>query len=56
MSEKEYLSLKTALASARMEGFEITGQTELDCARLLNGEVSVSDLVYEVLNRPTKAV
>lgn len=56
MSEKEYLSLKTALASARMEGFEITGQTEQDCARLLSGEISVADLVYEVLNRPAKTV
>ena len=29
MSEREYASLKSALASARMEGFEVTEQTVL---------------------------
>lgn len=56
MSEREYASLKSALASTRMEGFEVTEQTEKDCIRLLKGEISVADLVKEILARPTKAV
>ena len=56
MSEREYELLRSALASTRMEGFVVTEQTEKDCIRLLNGEVSVSDLVKEILVRPVKAV
>lgn len=55
MSEKEYMELKNALASTRMEGYEITEQTKSDCTRLMNGEVSVSELVKEILGRPAKA-
>ena len=47
---------RCALASTRMEGFAVTEQTEKDCARLMSGEVSVADLVKEILSRPTKAV
>jgi len=56
MSEREYEALRSALASTRMEGFAVTEQTEKDCARLMSGEVSVADLVKEILSRPTKAV
>lgn len=56
MSEREYDALHSALASARMEGFSVTEQTERDCIRLMCGEVSVSALVKEILERPTKAV
>ena len=56
MSEREYEALRSALASAQMEGFRVTAQTERDCVRLMNGEVSVADLVKEILLRPTKAV
>lgn len=56
MSEWEYEALRSALASARMEGFHVTEQTEQDCARLMNGEVSVADLVKEIMARPAKAV
>ena len=56
MSEREYEALRSAFASARMEGFQITGQTEKDCIRLMRGEVSVDDLVKEILVRPSKAV
>ena len=31
MSEREYEALRSALASARMEGFRVTEQTENDC-------------------------
>ncbi len=56
MSEHEYEALRSALASTRMEGFEVTAQTEKDCMRLMSGEISVADLVKEILARPAKAV
>ena len=56
MSEREYNALRHALASTRMEGFSVTKQTERDCIRLLNGEISVNELVKEILARPAKAV
>lgn len=56
MSEREYEALRNALASTRMEGFIITEQTEKDCVRLMSGDVSVADLVKEILARPAKAV
>ena len=56
MSEREYEALRSALASTRMEGFRVTEQTEKDCIRLMSGEVSVDDLVKEILARPAKAV
>lgn len=56
MREREYEALRNALASTRMEGFIITEQTEKDCVRLMSGDVSVADLVKEILARPAKAV
>lgn len=56
MSGKGSRALQDALASTRMEGFEVTKQTEQDCLRLMNGEISVSELVREILARPEKAV
>ncbi len=56
MSEQERRELNNALASTRMEGFEVTEQTERDCIRLLSGEISAADLVREILRRPAKAV
>ena len=56
MSEREYEALRSALTSTRMEGFEITEQTERDCIRLMQGEISVADLVKEIMGRPSKAV
>ena len=56
MSEQERRELNNALASTRMEGFQVTEQTEQDCIRLLSGEISVVDLVREILSRPTKVV
>ena len=52
MGEREYGELRNALASSRMEGFPVTKQTENDCVRLLNGEVSVDELVREIMARP----
>ena len=56
MSEREYEALRSALASTRMEGFRVTEQTEKDCIRLMTCEVSVADLVKDILARPAKAV
>lgn len=56
MSENERRELKNAWASTRIEGYEVTEQTERDCVRLMREEVSVSDLVREILSRPVKAV
>jgi len=56
MSEREYAALKNALASTRMEGFSVTEQTEKDCVRLLRGELSVSDLVAEIMARPAEVM
>ena len=56
MSECEYEALRSALASTRMEGFDVTEQTEKDCMRLMTGELSVADMVKEILARPAKAV
>ena len=56
MSEREYEALRSALASTRMEGFAVTEQTEKDCVRLMTGELSVADMVKEILARPAKAV
>ena len=51
MSEREYEALRSALASTRMEGFDVTEQTEKDCVRLMSGEISVEDMVNEILSR-----
>ena len=56
MSEREYFELKNALASTGMEGFQITEQTEKDCIRLISGEISIGDLVFEIIHRSSKAV
>lgn len=52
MSGREYDALRSALASTRMEGFDVTAQTEQDCLRLLSGKISVADLVKEIVARP----
>ncbi len=54
MNEREYETLRSALASTRMEGFNITTQTEKDCIRLMTG--AVSELVKEIMSRSAKAV
>ena len=44
-------ALENAIASVQMEGFPVSAQTRDDCVRLLNGEVTVSELVEEILKR-----
>lgn len=56
MSEFERIALKNALASARMEGFIVTKQTVTDCERLLTKQISVADMVKEILARPVQTV
>ena len=48
------VALDAALASTRMEGFEVTEQTRRDCQRLMDGQVSVSELVREITARGAK--
>ena len=44
MSEREYEALRSALASTRMEGFDVTEQTEKDCVeRQLQRQVFFSN-------------
>ncbi len=54
MSKRERRELNNALASTRMERFQVTEQTEQDCISLLRGEVPAADLVREILNYPAK--
>ena len=49
------LMLDSALASTKMEGFNVTEQTRKDCLRLLEGSVSVTELVQEITARKSKA-
>jgi len=46
-------ALKNAFASARMEGYTVTQETERDCKRLLSGKISTSELVAELTNKNT---
>lgn len=48
-------ALENAIASVQMEGFAVSEQTRADCLRLLHGDVSVSDMVKEILARSVKA-
>lgn len=48
------LALDSALASTKMEGFEVTEQTRQDCLRLLDGSISVPELVREITARRLK--
>lgn len=52
MADKDHCAaMKNAEASVRMEGFDVTEQTEKDCVRLISGEVSVADLVKGIMAR-----
>ena len=52
MGDTDFMLLENSLASAKIEGFSVSEQTVQDCIRLLNGEISVAELVNEVLLRP----
>lgn len=56
MNRQEYEALRSALASARMEGLQISEQTKMDCLRLINGEISATDIVQEILTRPSQGL
>ena len=47
-------ALENAMASVKMEGFAVSDQTKADCMRLLRGDISVVDMVKEILARPIK--
>ena len=44
-------ALDSALASSKIEGFDVTEQTRRDCLRLINGEVTIEELVREINSR-----
>ena len=44
-------ALRTAFASSRMEGLEVTPEVESNCRRLLDGEISVAELVQEIIEK-----
>jgi len=45
-------AVKEALASARIEGLEVTERTERYVTRILSGEATAEDVVREMLDRP----
>ena len=51
MTVKREQALHNALASSRMEGLQVSKQTEQDCLRYLEGRVDAAALVREVLQR-----
>ena len=54
-SERERQSLCNAVASTCIEGVEVAKQMVKDCVRLMYGEVSVEDIVAEIVKRPKGA-
>ena len=42
-------ALENALASSRIEGYEVTEQTRADCRRLMDGKVDARTLAAEIL-------
>ena len=47
-------ALANAVASARMEGLEISEQEKRDCLRYLDGKIDTATLVREALKRQKK--
>ena len=54
MTEREIDNLRSAFASTRMEGFEITEQMVEDCWRFYCGEISATELAEEIVARYKK--
>ncbi len=48
-------ALENALASSRIEGYEVTEQTRADCRRLMDGKVDARTLAAEILSTPQGA-
>lgn len=44
-------ALENALVSSKMEGFPVTAQVRQNCKRLMNGEVTAQQLVFEMLEK-----
>ena len=42
-------SINTAIASARMEGFEITPKIEANCRLLVSGSLSIQEYIDQVV-------
>ncbi|MCL2164538.1 MAG: hypothetical protein FWH55_09145 [Oscillospiraceae bacterium] len=48
MDEKTENALNSALASAKMEGFQITPAVEADCIKIVSGELTIADYIKRV--------
>ena len=48
MDEKTENALNSALASAKMEGFQITSAVEADCTKIVSGELTIVDYIKSV--------
>ena len=42
-------SISSALASAKMEGFQVTPAIEADCIKIVSGELSIADYIKRVI-------
>lgn len=47
-------AIREALASARIEGLDVTEQTALDVARLLSSELTPEEIAREILSRESR--
>jgi len=48
VDEKTENALNSALASAKMEGFQITPAVEADCIKIVSGELTIADYIKRV--------
>lgn len=46
-------ALENSLASSRMEGYKITDDIRNTCEKLIKGEISISQVVEDIMNRPS---
>ena len=44
-------ALRTAFFSSQMEGFEITSEVEANCRKLLDGGISLAELVQQITEK-----
>ena len=51
MTAKYERALRSAVASARIEGLDVSRQTEQDCRRYLEGKMDTDTLIREALRR-----
>jgi len=55
MTAKREQAMRNAFASSRMEGLPVSGQTEKECLRYLEGHIDAKTLVQEILKKQRTA-